>query len=82
MCCLLASSQISQAEQDSSTKTLFPISEFTLTNGLRVLTLEDHNCPIVSVQVWYHVGSANEPAGRWVPDADAAQQRRARPRRQ
>src|SRR3954468_3821264 len=49
---------------DDSSRRLFPVSEFTLTNGLRVLLLEDHNCPIVSVQVWYHVGSANEPVGK------------------
>jgi zinc protease len=49
---------------DDSARKLFPVSEFTLANGLRVFLLEDHNCPIVSVQVWYHVGSANEPAGK------------------
>src|SRR5437899_6160107 len=43
---------------------LFPVVETTLTNGLRILTLENHNCPIVAVQVWYHVGGADEPAGR------------------
>src|SRR6267154_2963328 len=43
---------------------LFPAVETTLTNGLRILTLENHNCPIVAVQVWYHVGGADEPAGR------------------
>jgi zinc protease len=35
----------------------------TLANGLRVLLLEDHRSPIVSVQVWYHVGSRNEARG-------------------
>lgn len=35
-----------------------------LDNGLRVVTLEDFSCPIVSVQVWYHVGSKNESAER------------------
>lgn len=32
----------------------------TLDNGLQVITLEDHSCPIVSVQIWYHVGSKDE----------------------
>ena len=36
----------------------------TLPNGLRVILLEDHSTPIVSVQVWYHVGSKDEQAGR------------------
>jgi zinc protease len=35
----------------------------TLDNGLRVLVLEDHRNPIVSVQVWYRVGSRNEQRG-------------------
>lgn len=34
--------------------------ERVLPNGLRVITLEDHSCPVVSVQVWYHVGSKDE----------------------
>jgi zinc protease len=35
----------------------------TLDNGLRVLLLEDHRSPIVSVQMWYRVGSRNERRG-------------------
>jgi len=35
----------------------------TLDNGLRVLLLEDRRSPIVSVQLWYRVGSRNERAG-------------------
>jgi zinc protease len=35
----------------------------TLPNGLRVLLLEDHRSPIVSVQIWYRVGSRNEHRG-------------------
>ena len=35
----------------------------TLDNGLRVLLLEDRRSPIVSVQVWYRVGSRNEQRG-------------------
>lgn len=39
---------------------LFDYREITLDNGLRVITLEDFSCPIVNVQVWYHVGSKDE----------------------
>lgn len=39
-------------------------STTTLPNGLRVVMLEDHSTPIVNVQVWYHVGSKDERAGR------------------
>src|SRR5687767_10827172 len=37
---------------------------FTLDNGLKFIVHEDHSAPIVAVDVWYDVGSANEPAGR------------------
>jgi zinc protease len=38
----------------------YDFKEKTLDNGLRVITLEDFSCPIVAVQVWYHVGSKDE----------------------
>jgi zinc protease len=39
------------------------IQEFNLDNGLEVLLLEDHSVPLVTVQVWYRVGSRNERPG-------------------
>ncbi|MGQ4582281.1 insulinase family protein [Lysobacter sp. F60174L2] len=41
-----------------------PYQQFTLPNGLRVIVHEDHKAPIVAVNVWYHVGSKDEPRGR------------------
>ena len=41
-----------------------PIETFTLPNGLFVTLSEDHTAPIVAVNLWYHVGSANERPGR------------------
>jgi zinc protease len=41
-----------------------PYTQFTLPNGLHVILHEDHSTPIVSVNVWYHVGSAREKPGR------------------
>ena len=41
-----------------------PYTRHTLDNGLDVLIHEDHGCPIVAVNVWYHVGSKNENPGR------------------
>src|SRR4051794_5753802 len=41
-----------------------PIETFSLPNGLFVTLSEDHTAPIVAVNLWYHVGSANEPPGR------------------
>ena len=35
-----------------------------LDNGLRALLVEDRKAPVVSVQVWYHVGSRDEVAGK------------------
>jgi zinc protease len=40
------------------------IRERVLANGLRVVSLEDHASPTVSVQVWYMVGGRDDPAGR------------------
>ncbi len=41
-----------------------PIETFRLSNGLFVTLSEDHTAPIVAVNLWYHVGSANERPGR------------------
>ena len=38
-------------------------SKHTLANGLNVLLHEDRSCPIVAVNLWYHVGSKNETPG-------------------
>jgi zinc protease len=36
----------------------------TLPNGLQVILLEDHEVPIINLQVWYHVGGKDEKPGR------------------
>ncbi len=41
-----------------------PVQSYTLANGLTVLLHEDHTTPVVAVNVWYHVGSKDEPAQR------------------
>jgi zinc protease len=41
-----------------------PIDTFRLPNGLFVTFSEDHTAPIAGVNLWYHVGSANEREGR------------------
>src|SRR5687768_17602666 len=41
-----------------------PIETFRLDNGLFVVLSEDHTAPLVAVNLWYHVGSANERPGR------------------
>ena len=41
-----------------------PYRQRTLPNGLQVLSVEDHASPNVAVQMWYHVGSRDDPQGR------------------
>jgi len=38
--------------------------ERKLGNGMTALSVESHASPTVSVQVWYHVGGADDPDGR------------------
>jgi zinc protease len=38
--------------------------ERRLANGLQVISVAGHASPTVSVQVWYHVGSRDDPPGR------------------
>jgi zinc protease len=40
------------------------IEQMQFPNGLRVLMVEDHEAPVVNVQVWYHVGSRDERPGQ------------------
>ena len=42
---------------------MLSFTKHTLANGLDVIVHEDHTCPIVAVNVWYHVGSKNEQPG-------------------
>jgi zinc protease len=38
--------------------------KYKLPNGLEVILSENHRLPLVAVDLWYHVGPANEKAGR------------------
>jgi zinc protease len=38
--------------------------KYTLKNGMDVILHEDHRLPLVAVNIWYHVGPANERPGR------------------
>jgi len=40
------------------------VFETVLSNGLKVILLENHKAPLVTFQVWYRVGSRNEPWGK------------------
>ena len=39
------------------------VHETTLPNGLRVIVKEDHRAPVVVSEVWYRIGSVDEPEG-------------------
>ena len=41
-----------------------PYTQFKLGNGLTVILHRDTSVPVVSVNIWYHVGSGNERPGR------------------
>ena len=41
-----------------------PYEKFVLHNGLRLIVHEDHKAPVVAVNVWYDVGSADEKEGK------------------
>ena len=42
----------------------WPVDQFTLDNGLRVVVSPDRAAPIAAVNLWYDVGSRHEPAGK------------------
>src|SRR5580692_12327744 len=41
-----------------------PFEKYELPNGLTVILSEDHRLPEVAVDVWYHVGAANQVPGK------------------
>jgi zinc protease len=60
----LAAPALAQTPAAAPKKIELPYTQFTLPNGLHVIVHEDHSVPIATVNMWYHVGSARERAGR------------------
>ena len=60
--CLLAIVQITGLAQTRMPQLKF--TDRTLPNGMRVLSAPDHASPTVAIQVWYHVGSKDDPEKR------------------
>lgn len=52
------------AAASSAAPLTVPYTHFTLPNGLDVILHEDHSVPMVSINMWYHVGSGREKPGR------------------
>jgi len=42
----------------------WPVEQFSLGNGLRIVVCPDRSAPIAAVNLWYNVGSRHEPAGK------------------
>jgi zinc protease len=64
---ILAAASLAVAEAQGSTKLKLPelkYETYTLPNGLKIITHEDHRLPLVAVDLWYHVGPLNEREGR------------------
>ena len=40
------------------------VKEYKLQNGMKVIVLEEHKAPVATFQVWYRVGSKDEPSGK------------------
>src|SRR5438477_2235951 len=61
-CALIAAGVISASAQTKMPQMKF--RERTLPNGLRVLSVVDKSSPTVAINVWYHVGSKDDPDQR------------------
>lgn len=51
-------------EQEALTMDISGRHEYQLENGLKVVVKEDHRAPVVMTQIWYRVGSADEPVDK------------------
>lgn len=64
LCCGLLLT-LAAAGRAGATESLdIPYKRFELPNGLTLIVHEDPKAPVVAVNVWYHVGSKNEPQGK------------------
>jgi zinc protease len=60
----LLATPVAAQEEGGRVDVYIPYTQFTLHNGLNVIVHRDRSLPVVSVNVWYHVGSKNEQPGR------------------
>ncbi|MFQ5956956.1 MAG: M16 family metallopeptidase, partial [Candidatus Brocadiales bacterium] len=63
LCFLAISWLLLQLQTTAAAQVELDLKEYRLKNGLVLLMHEDHSAPIISFQVWYHVGSINERPG-------------------
>jgi zinc protease len=62
--CLAFAAPKAAQPQHGTTAPEIKYRKYTLKNGLDVILYEDHRLPLVAVNLWYHVGPANEREGR------------------
>ena len=60
LCCVLALAATTARAADPELK----FEKYQLANGLTVILSEDHRLPQVAVDIWYHVGAANQSPGK------------------
>src|SRR3954464_4616219 len=60
----IALSVLDPAARAATRPTRLDYTMTTLSNGMKIVFLEDHSTPIVHTELWYHVGSKNEKPGR------------------
>jgi zinc protease len=59
----LACAVLLAAPAAAKTGVSLDVTRHQLSNGLTILTLEDHSAPLITYQTWYRVGSRNERPG-------------------
>jgi zinc protease len=60
---LLAACAVSLAARAAADPEI-KFEKYQLPNGLTVILSEDHRLPQVAVDIWYHVGAANQTPGK------------------
>ena len=61
---LMLAALLNAAAQTPVSAPQIKFEKYALKNGLEIILSENHRLPLVSVDLWYHVGPANERAGR------------------
>jgi zinc protease len=61
---LRTSAQASTKQERPQKLPVLRYEKYKLANGLEVILSENHTLPLVAVNLWYHVGPANERPGR------------------
>jgi len=61
---MAASTAMAAQPKGKADKNAPQVKQWELPNGLKVIFVPDHKAPVVTVQVFYHAGAKDEPAGK------------------